>query len=241
MLSQMTLSRQSGFDEHLGLNDATRADLHRQLLDLVAILEEHFGEHSYLFGERPSMADFAVYGQLWAHLFSDPFSAHIMEVNGPLTCHWLEEITELGDPRGEVGRTAFGDWLNVEAGLPHTLERLLEWCAQTWLPWGRATARASVVREKRCKTNIRGVETEFSTHHYRAWSFEQVQRGYEALDGSARAWCDDFLGKTKILPGLMEDGILHNGLFDGLTPPVIRDGVADNRIKRLKEKERADK
>ncbi len=235
-LSEMTLSRQSGFDEHIGLNDATRPDLEKQLLELLEILEDHWCNHSYLFGERPSVADFALYGQLWAHLFNDPFPARIMEVNAPLTCHWLEEINELGDLRGEVGRTAFGDWLDLDTGVPDTIERLLAWCSETWLPWARVTAQASIAREKQCQTTIRGIETVITTHHYRAWSFEQVQRHYESLGDSARAWCDEFLHKTKILPGLMDDGILHNGLFDGLTPPIIRDGAADNRIKHLKQK-----
>jgi len=39
----------------------------------------------------------------------------------------------------------------------------------------------------------------------------------------------------------MENGTLHNGLFNGLPSSVVHDGIADNRIKRLNEKERAGK
>jgi len=35
----------------------------------------------------------------------------------------------------------------------------------------------------------------------------------------------------------MENGILHCTLFDGFTPPVINNGIADARIKYLKEKQ----
>ena len=68
-------------------------------------------------------------------------------------------------------------------------------------------------------------------------SFEQLQLRYEALSDSDQRDLDKVLTRSQIMPAMMADGILHNGLFDGFTPPFIKDGIPDNRIKRLKEKE----
>lgn len=240
MASAMVLARQTGFDHHLGLNDATRLDLDEQLLELLAILEEHFLHHQFLFGGRPSIADFAVYGQLFAHLWADPFSARIMEVHGPQTCQWIETITQLGDTRGAVGQVDFGPWISLDdGGLPNTLERLLAFIGATYIPLSSATARASIKRERRVKATIRGIEAEFSVHHYRAWAFEQVQRRFEALSEEDKATCRDLFVDTGVLPGLMADGVLHNGLYDGLTPPFVVNGEMDNRIKHKNAKRRA--
>jgi glutathione S-transferase len=236
--TQMILSRQTGFDDYLALNDETRPDLDAQLLELLAILEEHFLEHQYLFGGRPSVADFALYGQLFAHLWADPFSARIMEVHGSQTCIWLEHITQLGDTRGARGQTDFGHWLTLDDGLPDTLRRLLAFIGSTYVPLSAATARASVKREKRVKATIRGIEAEFSVHHYRAWAFEEIQRRFAALGESDRAYCERVFVETGVQPGLMADGILHNALYDGLTPPFVVNGEMDNRIKHRNAKRR---
>ena len=60
---------------------------------------------------------------------------------------------------------------------------------------------------------------------------------YQALTNDTKAKVDGILLETGILPGLLEDGVLHNGLYDGFTPPFIKDGIPDARIKHLKEKQ----
>ncbi len=232
----MVLARQSGYDLFLGLDPVTRRDLDEQLLLLLAILEAHFRDWQFLFGDRPSVADFALYGPLFAHLWSDPGSSRLMEVHGPQTCHWMETITSLGDSRGAVGQTLFGEWLRPEPDLPDTLKWLLHFIGTTYVPFGSATARASLAREKTFTVEIRGFPTTCSTHHYRAWALEQVQLRLEGLGGEAKERCRGWLEEAGVLPGLMAGGILHNGLFDGFTPPFVVDGVMDNRVKHLKSR-----
>lgn len=238
MMNQTILARQTGFDAYLALNDETRPDLDAQLLELLAILEEHFLRHPFLFGGRPSIADFALYAQLFAHLWADPYSARIMEVHGSQTCIWIETLTQLGDRRGEVGHVDFGPWLSLEEGLPSTLERLLTLIGQTYVPLSAATARASVKREKHVEVTIRGVTAEFRVHHYRAYTYEEVQKRFDGLGDSDRAYCEEVFERTGVQPSLMADGILHNGLYDGLTPPFVENGEMDNRIKHQKAKAR---
>lgn len=239
-LAPVIQARQKQNDTLLGLEgDKQRQNLDQQILDLLCILDAHLEQSQFLLGNRPSMADFAFYGPLMIHLYSDPQSNHILETNAPRVCNWLLTIQDLGDARGCAGQTEFGDWKDTETDLPATLIELLKFISQTYIPVGRATAKASVAREKRFETTVYGVKTTFGTIHYKAWAFEQIQLRYQALTSETKAKIDGVLLETGILPGLLEDGVLHNGLYDGFTPPFIKDGIPDARIKYLKEKQKS--
>lgn len=237
-LAPVLLHRQSGFDKHIGLEaDAARVSMDQQIEDLLAILEPHFLEHQFLLGFKPSMADFAVYGSLKVHLYDDPQSNEIMETKAPRTCNWLQTITDLGDVRGSAGQTEFGDWIDFDQGLPESLQALLAFIAKTYIPFAASGAAACVKREKSFEAEVYGVKTSFSAHQYRAWSFEQLQLRYESLPEGDKAALESSLLAASVMPAMMADGILHNGLFDGFTPPYIKNGIPDARIKRIKEKQ----
>ena len=236
-MAKFLLSRQSGFDKHLGLSgDNIRANMDQQILDLLEILEVHFKEHQFLLGFKPSMADFALFGPLKVHLFNDPQSNEIMEINGPRTCRWLDTISELGDTRGCAGQTEFGDWINLDDGLPESLEKLLGFVSKTYFPFAKACALAGKDRNKSFSAEVYGEEATFSVHQYRVWSFEQLQLKYQALTGQDKHFIDEVLTASQILPKFMEGEIVHNALYDGFTPPFIKDGIADARAKHLKSK-----
>jgi len=234
-LAPGVLARQSGFDAHLGFDARSRADLDAQLVELLTTLDAHFVHHAFLFGDRPSIADFALYGHLFAHLYADPFSMRLMEVHGPRTCNWLDVLTELGDARGAVGRSEFGAFLPFEDAV-RALSKLLSLVASTWVPLGAATAHASVARDKSFVVSLRSVDSTFSTHHYRAWAFEQVQARFDALSADAKSDVEGALGSAGDFGPLTRGPRLHNGLYDGLTPPIVVDGIGDNRVKHRRAK-----
>jgi glutathione S-transferase len=236
-LAPVILNRQSTFNIHLGLeSDEAKANMDQQVLDLLAILEQHFEQHQFLLGFKPSVADFALFGPLKIHLYDDPQSNQILETQAPKTVKWLHTIMELGDTRGCVGQTEFGDWIDLNNGCPESLTALLCFIAKTYIPLSNATVEAVKAKEKTFEANIYGVSATFSTHQYRAWAFEQVQLRYQHLSDSEQAELLPLLNETDVMPSLMENGIIHSTLFDGFTPPFIKDGMPDARIKYLKEK-----
>jgi len=239
-LAPVLLNRQSGFDKHLGLvGEAVRASMDQQIEDLLAILEAHFLEHQFLLGFKPSMADFALYGPLKVHLYEDPQSNEVMETKAPRTCNWLQTITDLGDTRGRVGQTEFGEWIDVDKGLPESLRALLAFIAKTYIPFAVSGAAACIKREKSFEAEVYGVPATFSAHQYRGWSFEQLQLRYQSLSEDDKASLEPHLVDASVMPAMMAGGILHNGLFDGFTPPYIKNGIPDARIKRIREKEKS--
>ena len=236
-VAPMVLGRQSGFDGPLGLKDQNaRNSLDKQLIDLLSILDKHFEQHQFLLGDRPSLADFAIYGHFYAHLYQDPYSAAIMEQYGSRTCNWMDTITEFGDSRGLVAQSEFRDWLDLDENTHTTLEQLLAFVGKTYIPFAAGTALATSLGNKTFKANIYDLEVEFSTFQYRAWSFENVQNAHEALSTEHQLWLHPILTSAQVLPGLMENGVLHCNLFDGFNPPFIKDGICDARVRYLKDK-----
>jgi glutathione S-transferase len=236
-LAPIILNRQSGFDQHLGLqSNEARTSVDQQIETLLGILEEHFLHHQFLLGFKPSIADFALYSPLKIHLYDDPQSNEIMEVNAPRTCNWLQTMSDLGDTRGCAGQTEFGDWIDFNNGLPESLQALLGFIGQTYIPFAKACAEATIKREKQFEAEILGISASFSAHQYRGWSFEQLQLRYTALSDIDKSDLLATLQEAQVMPELMSGGILHTGLFDGFTPPFIKDGVPDARIKHIKEK-----
>ena len=89
-LAPVILNRQSTFNIHLGLeSDEAKANMDQQVLDLLAILEQHFEQHQFLLGFKPSVADFALFGPLKIHLYDDPQSNQILETQAPNTAEWF--------------------------------------------------------------------------------------------------------------------------------------------------------
>jgi len=63
--------------------------LEKSFKRFVKLLDEHLKKHLFLFGERPSIADFAIAGQL-IQLMKDPTPAKIIEKDGEFVAKWCE-------------------------------------------------------------------------------------------------------------------------------------------------------
>ena len=128
---------------HLGcdasMERAWQASQHR----LLGLLETHFAKHDYLLGGRPSLADFALLGPLYAHLYRDAVPGFALRVFFPLVCEWVErtngegalnarsygqKLYALDDSGALVGRIANsdgGEWL-ADDEIPQTLLPILQ-------------------------------------------------------------------------------------------------------------------
>ncbi len=102
-------------------------------LRVLDILEEHFGEYAFLFGDRPSLADFGWYGQLF-QLMTDPTPSTIMRERAPGVMQW---VMRMDDASGVEG-----NWIDPTQPLPHAIEQLLQLAGDVYLPFLEANAAA---------------------------------------------------------------------------------------------------
>ncbi|MBI3782327.1 MAG: glutathione S-transferase family protein, partial [Deltaproteobacteria bacterium] len=89
-------------------------------------LGRHFDNHPFLFGGRPSLADFAIFGGNVAHFVNDPLCRRWADEDAPAVVRHTHRLLEPEDME-------YGDW---NAGdLPLSLLDLLAEIGRVYLPW----------------------------------------------------------------------------------------------------------
>jgi glutathione S-transferase len=96
------------FAQLIGVRPETAPAIEAHTRELLASLEAILETQPYLLGGRPSLADCALMGPLYAHLYMDAVPARLLRETAPLTCQWIERMNH-PHPDG------FGVWL---AGTP---------------------------------------------------------------------------------------------------------------------------
>lgn len=91
-----------GFVPMLGITETTIPAIERSYEAFLAEFSAHLTDHPFLFGDRPSLADFAFYGPLYAHLYRDPKSGEIMKTKAPKVAAWVERLLTGNYPDGAL-------------------------------------------------------------------------------------------------------------------------------------------
>jgi glutathione S-transferase len=99
----------------------------RVLRPWMRLLGSHLQARPYLFGARPSLADFALFGGNAAHFTNDPLCRRWVDEDAPAV---VQHTVRLLEPEDQV----FGDW-DSSVDLPATLIALLADLGRIYLPW----------------------------------------------------------------------------------------------------------
>lgn len=118
----------------LGVVPETEKAVEASYEGLLAELDAHFAQHNYCFGGRPSIADYGLFGPLYAHQYLDPASGELMRRLAPNVVAWVERMAE---PPSSIE----GDFLADDA-VPSTLIAVLTRMMREQLPVLRATFAA---------------------------------------------------------------------------------------------------
>jgi len=180
------------FTQVVGVQEATIPAIEAHTRELLAALEAHFAENTFLLGERPSLADCALMGPFYAHLYLDVVPGRLLREIAPRTCHWIERMNH-PDPG------SFGDWLPGDA-LATTLRPILELVGHDAVPlvldtvrafddWadGRQPSDDELPRGVGMhRATLRGVSFERFTVSYTLWMVQRVLAAHAALDEAGR-------------------------------------------------------
>jgi glutathione S-transferase len=104
---------------HLWVDDVLRPWLR--------LLGTHLAMRPYLFGARPSLADFALFGGNAAHFTNDPLGRRWTDEDGPAVVAHTHRLLEPEDQ-------TFGPW-DDPASVPDTLIAVLAQLGKRYLPW----------------------------------------------------------------------------------------------------------
>lgn len=178
----------------LGIDQATRPALMTMYEgEFLPALERALAANPYLFGGRPSIADFALMGPLGALLGRDPASRRRLREIAPTVERWVEAMRE--------PQPAPGDFLAGDA-VPVPLVQLLRLVFRDQLPelldcmaalpaWVAAHPGEPLPKTIGWhRYRVGGAEAERAVHPYPQWMLQRVLEKYAALDGAGRRAVD---------------------------------------------------
>jgi glutathione S-transferase len=142
-------------------------------LEIIDLLEAHLAGRRYLFGARPAFADFGLAGQFY-ELSVDPTSGAILRARGPAVLDWCHRMMEPGQDG------PFETW----ADLAPTMEPLLTYVGDYFLPWTTENARALGAGEASFTVALPGGAYSQPPQKYHARSLAALKSKYAAAAGA---------------------------------------------------------
>jgi len=104
-----------------------QAWVNESLVPWQATLASHVAAHGYLFGNRPSLADFALFGGNAAHFINDPWCRRLTERVAPPIIPYTQRMMRPGPDQ-------LGEWFS-DATIPDSLIAVLAEAGRHYLPW----------------------------------------------------------------------------------------------------------
>lgn len=151
---------------------------------ILALFESHVTEESFLFGSRPSLADFGWMGQL-SQLAVDPTPNGLMREIAPFTFRWLMNLDDASGVEGE--------WRDPSVALSPALSGLLRMAGEIYFPFLLANARAFERGEATFAVELFGKSYSQGAFRYQQRCLWDLREAYRKLDVATKAKIDPML------------------------------------------------
>jgi glutathione S-transferase len=160
--------------------------------ELLGTLNGLGGPDQYLFGTRPSLADFALYGQLF-ELTLDSRPQAIVRRDAPLLENW---VCRLDDASGVDGA-----WDALDGGPHYAVQMaILRMIGRSYLPFLIRNAAAIAAGEPTVKLDIDDHVYSQPAFKYQVKCFREIKQRWSALAESDRLRLSPLLTETGCLP-----------------------------------------
>ncbi len=201
-----------------GITADNRADIEQHYLDELADLEQVFQTRRYLFGSKPSFADFGYFASMFRHFGIDPTPARIMRDRAPAVYEWTARMWN-----ARASRLGSADWAPTTDGLPSGLEPLLARAARRYLPVLHANAVAVDAGKDTYEVTLDGrLYPGLRAMPFLAWRRAVLQRAMSVLPDAPRHQVRAVLARTGCLEWLERDAGLSPRFPAGDYLPLSR-------------------
>lgn len=161
-----------------GVSPDTWDHVEKIYTDTLAQLSSILETRPFLLGERPSLADFGMFGPAFRHFSQDPTSARIMRETAPAVFEWVARVWNARNSKIE------GTLLDH---VPDDWGPLLTSIGSAYLPYLCANAQAWEAGQSRFDVTIEGVTYKnIRTAPYRVWCLAELRRHFNSLSVSLR-------------------------------------------------------
>eukprot|EP00030_Apusomonadida_sp_AF-17_P004673 a511689_29.p1 GENE.a511689_29~~a511689_29.p1 ORF type:complete len:381 (+),score=119.45 a511689_29:50-1144(+) len=172
----------------------------RVIRNVLVTMERHLNESNrFLLGSRPSLADFALYGQL-SQLLIDPKPEAFMREQTPRVYAWVNAFGELSGVDGQ--------WLTfteLESNLPQVLDVMLRKCGVMYLPYLKANAAAAAAGAPVFEIKLPGTVLVQPPLAYQTACWDETRERFRLLDPKSRARVEPLLRRTKVWGHLVDE------------------------------------
>jgi len=187
------LASMSGSKESQGITPEQIPLLERWSLHILDLLDTHFQQHNYLFGGRPTVADYGLLGTMYGHLNRDPWPKREWLDPRPNLQAWVE--------RTHSGQAAQGELL-ADDKIPDTLMPVIDIIGREFLVCMDKTAAAlhELVDRKQLTSGsslprvLPGItypmaDREYTRHcfTYSLWRMQRIQKQLRSLPEAEQA------------------------------------------------------
>jgi len=179
----------------LGINEDSEPSIEAWYEELLGHLNMHFENREYLFGSRPSIADYGLLGPLYAHNYRDPWSGDLMRRLAPNVVRWID-MMNTPEPHG-------GDFeTSVDVTLEPVIKRLFSECIPAMVSTCEAVANwldenpepAEIPRFiGTFPVKIGDSTPEKAILPFNQWMFQRPLNYYQSLTGDHKTEVDSFL------------------------------------------------
>jgi glutathione S-transferase len=189
----MFRARQVGRMALVGCTPENAPIIEESARQIMALLEAHVTEEAYLFGTRPSLADFGWMGQL-SQLAVDPTPDDLMREIAPFTFRWL---MNLDDASGVEGA-----WRDPSAPVSAAIKGFLKMAGEVYFPFLLANAAAFEKGDKTFSVTLLGRTYSQGSFRYQQRCLWDLREAYAKLEGAAKARIEPLLADTGCLAPL---------------------------------------
>jgi glutathione S-transferase len=186
--------RQVGRMAMVGCTEQNRPIIEDSYRFILDVLDRHLRGSPFLFGTRPSLADFGLFGQLQI-LSVDPTPMAEMRSRAIDVYCWL---LRLDDASGVEGA-----WADPGQPLPQTIKALLRHCGETYLPFLAANLKALQEGQEEVALRIQNRPYAQAPFRYQAKCYDALRKKLAALAPDARQRLDPVLEEAGCLSYLV--------------------------------------
>ena len=174
----------------VGSNELTAPIIEASYKRFLGQLDHCLSKHPFLFGNRPSSADFALFGQLSALIGFDPTSRALAHEISPRVVAWQDLMEDLSGLKPNES-----DWINFKDAEQNLLS-LFQEVGKVYLPALLANSRAINQEEKTWTAEIDGAKWEQKSFPYQAKCLKWINNEFQKLNESDQKQIKEFLIKT---------------------------------------------
>ena len=189
----------------LGINESSEQAIEAGYEALLIELNTHLTGREYLFGSRPSIADYGLMGPLYAHNYRDPWSGQLMQKLAPNLVRWVDMMNTPAPESGffeSTESTPPAQLSTLPTSLIPIMTRVFQECIPTMVATGEALADwfdenpgdKKIPRSiGTFNVTIGDTLTNRAIFPFNQWMFQRPLNYYHSLKGDPKKAADSFL------------------------------------------------